>query len=98
MLRAYSYRDLQMFAQMLATAAVERKSIGQLQADVAAALAGRAAHVQPSPSVPSGTNPIGQCPTVRVDGSACPGQMTRCPAIDGLIIMRCHACGYSEVE
>lgn len=97
MLRAYSYRDIQMIAQLLEVCSAARKSLEQCRAEVKASLAEREERAGLAVT-PSDDRLGGKCPTVRTDGSDCPGQLTRCPAIDGVIIMRCHSCGYSEVR
>lgn len=101
MLRAYSYRDLQMFAQMLAGFEADM-TVAQLAVTVTQAMD---MMISPISSV-SMANDFApdRCPTIRPDGSRCQGRLipaksaTGKPMIDGLLIFGCPLCRYSEVR
>lgn len=107
MLRAYSYRDLQMFSQMLAGFEADM-TVGQLAATVALDMdMDMDMMIAPISSVSMANDSApdpDRCPTIRPDGSKCHGRLipaksaTGKPLIDGLSIFGCPLCRYSEVR
>ena len=53
----------------------------------------------PPPAPPVATMPLSArpCPTVRPDGTPCPGRLAPVANRDGLRILGCRLCRYSEV-
>lgn len=103
MLRAYSYRDLQMFSQMLAGFEADM-TVGQLAATVALDMDMMIAPISSVSMANDSAPDPDRCPTIRPDGSKCHGRLipaksaTGKPLIDGLSIFGCPLCRYSEVR
>lgn len=102
-LTAYSYRDLQMFAQLLTDIGSGVSTVQELSGAVEQAMRQRMLSIS-SLAVTGPPPPASQCPTIRPDGSRCRGRLipaksaTGKPLIDGLSIFGCPLCRYSEVR
>lgn len=93
LLDAYSQRDLQHLRGILATAQSAGMSLdGLLSAVDARLLPLTGAVVQEREAMP-----LTPCPTIREDGTRCPGRLLPVGNTSGLIIIGCKVCRYSQV-
>lgn len=95
MLKAYSYRDIQMFGQLLDRAKDEGISLDQLRGMVSAVQAERLGELKTLSAPPPRSM---ACPARRIDGSSCPGQLVPVRNAEGLSLFGCPLCRYSEVR
>ena len=88
---AYTMRQMQDARTLLADLQ------GNGIATIAEALAAIAASMPPPDTAPAPPRPPRPCPTIRPDGTACPGHLQPVHNSAGLTILGCRVCRYSEV-